>query len=230
MGRRNKKLNLLVINGSMYDLLTQYQFFGQRQMPIENIDQKTIDCFRWALDNGATYQELHESLLNAFNNRIRFNVSLLNKKYKTENLIKQGQPYYHKELLIRNQMPTTIIDVEQGTITSTQHEYYTEQRASYTYDDFIDYIKRSLKYDEKYYQRTRIVGILKFLINTYGLDISLFCVEAAIREVEDPNRPYDIMKLNNCYPVAKELYEDAVNNFSLTGGERYVRRKRLLSM
>lgn len=100
------------------------------------------------------------------------------------NLLTHGKTYYHKNLLIRNDVAPVNHDVDKGTLTNGTTEFFLEPRASYTMNELLDYTYTNLRIDTRQYPKKRVSALFLSLLNKYDIDTLLFMVEAAIRAQE----------------------------------------------
>lgn len=225
---------LLVQKGSVYDLTATYIMLLEDRESLTSSRQKDImKMFCTFLDNGHTYEILQKEILKSFHNHVPFPIAKFSKIYNGDgcNLVKQGTIYYHKELKIMNSLPMIHHDVDSGTITNSQAEYYVEPVASYTLDDLLQYFYSKNIADTVEFNYKRMYGMFRHKLGVYGLDKLLFMIEAATRACEANNRPFTLDNFDSHNQMASQYLEEIKNNCKFAGGENlYVKRKRMLPM
>ena len=203
----------------------------EKVKPTEQRSKDIIYQFSMFLDNGHTYEEIHEEILKSFHNHDPFP----HYKYATPcnhdgNLIKQGVMYYHKQLKLMNQLPVVNHDIDSGTMTSNKVEYYLEPVASYTINNLLEYFYSKDMADTQEYNYKRMYGIFKHMINKYGLDKVLFMIEGAARMYESEHKVFSLSDFDSYSSTASQYLEEIKNNCKYSGGDKYVTRKRVLFM
>ena len=181
----------------------------------------------FALGNGYTYQDIMGDIINAFHSNLRLSFAKYNKVIQ-KNLLKKGVTYYHKELRLISELPVSTHDVDSGTITSSEVEYYLEPVASYTMDELLKYFYSKGMTDEKEFSPKRMAGVIKYNIDKYGLDKVLFMIEAAARLYESDKKIFSINDFEGHNYTATGYLEQIINNCKYSGGDTYVLRKRVL--
>lgn len=202
-----------------------------KRHPLNTQQQKdVINGFCTYLDNGYTYKEMVNDILNCFYLHNKFPFDKYNKKSSIgANLIKQGVIYYHKELKLINKFPTVNHDIDAGTLISEEEDYYLEQVASYTIDDLLKYFYSFGMANEQEYNYKRMYALFKYKINDYGLDKVLFMIEACARMYNAEQREFKLSDFEASQSIASMYLEEIQNNCKNTGGSRYyVTRKRKL--
>lgn len=215
----------MLVNGSVYDLAALYI----KLIVKHDIEDKmgVVKQFASILDNGYTYEIILRDILNAFysNTPLNFN------KYSSPcglNLLKQGVMYYHKELKIINKLPVVVHDIDAGTLTSTPTEFFVEPRASYTLDDLTKYFCSKEMTDMQEYPIKRLQGILKHMVDKYGIDKVLFMIEACSRMFNAEKKWFSISDFDSYNSTASHYIEESRNNCTFSGEMNYVPRKRVL--
>ena len=222
VGARPGHSNLLTNKGSVYDLAAIYTWLIDKKP--DNID--TIEeWFSKFLDLGHSYESIRNEILSSFYDKRRFNAKMFQCKYSKEdaNMVKQGEIYYHKELKITAKPPTINLDIEKGTMVSSNSDYFLEQRASYTIKDLVRYFYSRGMANVSEYNYHRMKGFLLYKAKQCGIDMLLFILEAMYRDYVADQKQFNINKFDNYIGTAKQFMEDAKNN---AGTPYYVRRKR----
>lgn len=198
--------------------------------PLEPSKQKDlINRLAIILNNGYTYQDLHKEILSAFHSHNPFPFQKFTRP-SNRNLVKQGTMYYHKEFRLRNPFPVSTYDMESGTITSSEVEYYLEPVASYTMDDLLKYFYSKGMADMQEYNPKRMAGIFNHMIETYGLDKLMFMIEGAARMYDAEHKIFSLSDFSSYNSVASQYLEEIKNNCKYSGGDKYAYRKRVLFM
>ena len=227
MDKNTGGIGLLGDKGSVYDLAAIYIVLVLKKKPDKNGSASLINALCTALNNGYTYQSIKKDIMKCFYS----NTLLPFTKYTkivNDNLIKQGIRYYHKELSLRNDIPPVQYDIDKGTTSSTDFEFYIEPAASYTMDELIKYFYSKNMADTTEYNYNRMAGIFKYKIESYGLDKVLFMIEAAYRAFEGEHKKFSIQEFDSYSSTASRYLEEIANNCKYSGGEQYVCRKRML--
>lgn len=166
-----------------------------------------------------------ESILHMFNSFIR------NKDIYSSNLVVQNRMYYHKELKIMNGPKVVDFDYDTGVMVSKQQEYFLETVASYTYSDLVDYLLSKNIIDTKEYTRNRLLGLMKFYVERYGIEEVLFMVEAGVESLGNSNNEHkklSMREFESGYSKAIEYLKNMKTNCSYSGGDKLVPKKRML--
>lgn len=219
---------MLTNKGSVYDLAAFYtMLFVGRKINKDEL-ANIINKFSYILDKGYTLKECTSIMLrymNSIENKSNFHISnILNYTSKHENILKQSQMYFHKELRIQPEPSVTDIDYNTGTMVSTKQEYFVEIAASYTIEDLMKYLL-SFGYVNTYqWQYSRLKGLIEHYVKKYGIDTVLFMFEAIADNIED--REFDFNKFDNYYQTAKSYMNNIINNCSANGGDKIEPRKR----
>lgn len=216
---------MLINKGSVYDLAALYSllYLGRK------INQDELKCiverFSSILDMGYTFKECVRILLDNMKNKQQFKIMFI-KRYtsKFENIIKQNQMYYHKELRIQPTPSTIDVDYNTGTMVSTKQEYFVEIAASYTIEDLMKYLLSFGYVDSYQWQYSRLKGLMEHYIKKYGLDTVLFMFEAIADNIEE--RDFDFNKFDNYYQIAKSYMNNIINNCIANGGDKIAPRQR----
>lgn len=197
----------------------------------QNIDRIEA-AFCSYLDNGWDWRTLHQEIIKAYNTHQPFPHYKYSKKYNGDNpnLIKQGKFYYNRRLKIISMLNPVLQDIDKGTVTRKENQYWCEQVASFTLNDLMNtfYERLGAEMQEAKYPRKRLAGLLRFLLNELGIDEILFMLEAAVRNCQD-GTPFDFKGFRDYYPTAQQYLEEIKNNCKYSGGDHYVKRQRELS-
>lgn len=150
------------------------------------------------------------------------------------NLLKSGTRYYHKNLLVMSKPPTVTFDIDKGTITSHENEFYVEPRASYTMYDLVSYFYTRTGTDESkeenyQFNRPRVSSFFYSLLKRYSIDNLLFMIEAAGIGRDNRKESFNIKNFTDFNSnAAKYINNIKENANSAVGGGNYVIRKRVL--
>ena len=225
MGRGFGKKYVKLVRGSVYDLTALYI----KLIVKHETNQSMVILKRFAeiLNNGYTFQAILKDILIAFKNNTDFPFGKYNKKIDC-NLIKKGVMYYHKELKIMNSLPMIEHDIDKGTLTSSQVEFFVEPVASYTMDDLLKYFYSKGMADKVEYNPKRMSGMFKHMIGKYGLDKLLFMIEAAARMFNAEHKVFTLSDFDSYSSTASQYLEEIQNNCKFSGGDKYVPKRRML--
>lgn len=216
---------MLINKGSVYDLAAFYiKLYIGRSVNKDEL-KNIIDKFSYVLDKGYTFKECVNVMISNMNDKHNFKIiDITRYTSKFENIIKQNQMYYHKELRIQPEPNVTDIDYNTGAMVSTKQEYFVEIAASYTIGDLMKYLL-SFGYVNTYqWQYSRLKGMMEHYIKKYGIDIVLFMFEAIADNIEE--REFDFNKFDNYYQTAKNYMNNIRNNCIANGGDKVEPKKR----
>ena len=129
-----------------------------------------------------------------------------------------------------NSLPIINHDIEKGTMTSSEVEFYLEPVASYTMNDLLQYFYSKGMADTQEYNPKRMMGMFKHLIDKYGLDKLLFMIEGATRMYEAEHKTFSVNDFESYNSTASQYLEEIKNNCKYSSGGHYVWRKRVLLM
>ena len=205
--------NLLTNKGSVYDLAAIYTWLIDKK---PDNTEKIVDWFSKFLNLGHSYEAIRNEILGAFYDNRKLNIQIFKTPYNKEdrNIIIQGEIYYHKELKIMAKPPTINLDIEKGTMVSSKQEYFLEQRASYTIKDLVRYFYSRGMADVSEYNYHRMKGFLLFKVKQFGIDMTLFMLEAMYRDFISEQKAFNINHFDDYIGTAKHFMEDAKNNSS----------------
>lgn len=198
------------------------------QTPTPERQRELIMILCQALDNGYTYAEIRSDILQAFHQHSPLPFYKYNKPRQDGNLLKQGTMYYHKELKLLSPLPVITHDIDSGTMTSSKVDYYLEPVASYTMDDLLDYFYSKQMADTQEFNRKRMYGLFKHMVQKYGLDKLLFMIEGAARMFDAEYKVFTLADFDSYSSTADQYLEEIKNNSKYAGGDKYVYRKRVL--
>ena len=179
------KTNLLISNGSVYDLVAIFIVLIGCDKPFAN---NLVNIFNNYLDNGYTYSEIRNEIFSVFyksNKDFRWYL-FNNKKINNDNinLLKSNTPYFHNQLKLLNSLPIVEQNINKGTMVSRVSEYYLEPVASYTIQDFIQYFYKVMPVDKQSQVPSKLKGIFKYKIEQYGIDKLLFMTDIYAQDCE----------------------------------------------
>ena len=216
---------MLINKGSVYDLAALYIRLYVGRPVNENELKNIIDKFSYILDKGYTFKECINIMFENMNSKHNFKIMDIT-RYTSEfnNIIKQNQMYYHKELRIQPEPTTTDIDYNTGIMVSTKQEYFVETVASYTIKDLMNYLLSFGYVNNKQWYYSRLKGLIEHYVKKYGIDTVLFMLEAIADNIEE--REFDFNKFDNYYQTARSYMQNITNNCIANGGDKVAFRKR----
>ena len=216
---------MLANKGSVYDLAALYIRLYVGRPVNENELKNIIDKFSYILDKGYTFKECINIMFENMNSKHNFKIMDIT-RYTSEfnNIIKQNQMYYHKELRIQPEPTTTDIDYNTGIMVSTKQEYFVETVASYTIKDLMNYLLSFGYVNNKQWYYSRLKGLIEHYVKKYGIDTVLFMLEAIADNIEE--REFDFNKFDNYYQTARSYMQNITNNCIANGGDKVAFRKR----
>ena len=173
-----------------------------------------VEWFNNFLNNGHTYESIRNEILGCFYDDHRLNVQYFSNKYTKEdcNLLKQGEVYYHNELKITAKPPTINLDIEKGTMVSSEHKYFLERRASYTIKDLLRYFYSRNMADVQEYNYYRMKGLFLYKVKQFGLDTTLFMIEGMYRDFVAEQKIFNINNFDSYLGKAKQFINDCKEN------------------
>jgi hypothetical protein len=232
-------MSLLTNKGSVFDLAATYiMLFKDSSIDSQQKRQVALDM-ACVLKAGWTFKEITNELHRRMRtvpktipeNIVSFFLQYLrrNKGANDTNVLDPTRFYYHKELKIMNGPKRVDVDYNAGTMVSSNQEYFLEIAASYTFNELADYFVSKDMIDTNVFPRNRIVGIMKYYVDRYGLDETLFMIEAANEYRLSENRYLsNITEFDNYYVTAKEFIETVKTNCKYSGGDKVVPKRRVL--
>ena len=211
----------------MYDLVALYiQLIVKHPIPKQE-STSLLNAFGRMLNQGYTFKVLHQAIWTAFHNSTAFPFNQFTQTIGG-NLVQQGVMYYHKELKLVNTLPSVIHDVDKGTLTSSETEFFVEPIASYTVEDLLKYFYSKGMADTTEYNIKRMTGFFQYLIPKYGIDKVLFMIEAAARMYDAEHKRFSITDFESYSVTASQYLEEIQNNCKYSGGDKYVPKRRML--
>lgn len=148
------------------------------------------------------------------------------------NLLTQGIFYYHNQLRITPGPPKRDLDYNTGKIVKIDEEHYLEMRASYTIEDLADYYIYQLNLTPSVQERTRLIGAIRYLLKQYPIDLLLFMIDQATNYLQygdKSRRDYNPLNLSDYRGQAEGAMNEKVTETKLSGDDRIVPRKRILT-
>lgn len=213
----------------MFDLAATYIVLIEGYEPDINHKKEIISMMCNYLDNGYTYEGIRDAMLSYLHKKQPFPHQKFSTPCKQEgNLLKQGVMYYHKQLKLMNSLPAINHDIDKGTMTSEEVEYYLEPVASYTMSNLLTYFYSKNMADVQEYNPKRMAGIFRHMIEKYGLDKLLFMIEGAARMYESEYKVFSLSDFDSYSSTASRYLEEIKNNCKYSGGDKYVYRTRVL--
>ena len=180
------------------------------------------------LDKGYTYQDIKTEIIKCFYDRKKyFRWEMFKNPKQNSNLITQGIKYYHKELKITAHPPIVDYDIDKGTMVSRGEDYFLEQVASYTLQDFTRYFYNNIPVDLQAQPSNKMAGIFKYKIEQYGIDKLLFMTDIMKDDLEDKNKIFNLGQWDNYSCEADQLINEFLSNFP-TNNQYYIPKKRRL--
>lgn len=174
-----------------------------------------LNLFVEYLDKGYTYQDIKTEIYQCFyDKRQTFRWNRFKNPKANGNLIKQGIKYCHKELKLIAKPPIVDYDVDRGTMVSRGEDYFLEQVASYTLQDFIKYFYNNIPVDLQAQPPNKMTGMFRYKIQQYGIDKLLFMTDIMKEDLEDKNKIFNLGEWDNYSYQADTLMNDFLSNFS----------------
>ena len=209
---------------SALDLAYEYT---KKYIPEPTNAQKrdVLDEIEYLLDKGWTAEEITKHCDGSKGSPIE---ELKGKQREKENLLKAGTFYYHNELRIFPGAPKRIIDYNTGVITKVDEPHFLEMRASYSYDDLIDYYFK--QHGEIHPNKhKRAAGAFAYLLKNYSLETVLFMIDQAANFIkEEDAEPLDSpLGIEAYHRAAIEVIGEKMTEERLAGDDKVVPRRRV---
>lgn len=193
-----------------------------------NFSFQLLNDFNSYLDRGYTYQDIKNEIFTSFYNKTRFRFSYFSKpkNYSNNcNLVKSNVKYYHKELKLLNDPPVIERNIDNGTMVSRVSEYFLEPIASYTIQDFIQYFYKTMPVDLQSQSPNRLTGILKYKIESYGIDKLLFMTDIYAQNCKEKATVFCLSKWDD-YSMEADDYINQLKSMLSDDNPYYVPRQR----
>lgn len=143
------------------------------------------------------------------------------------NLLKSNERYYHKELKLVNNPPVIERNINLGTIVSRVEEYYLEPVASYTLQDLTRYFYNNMPFNIQEWPINKLVGMLKYKVNQYGIDKLLFMIDFASQDNKANDTNFNLGSWDEYINIVNKHLEEMKYTIS-DKQEYYVPKKRYL--
>ena len=220
---------------SVFELSFNYLNSFYQVEPDPLIKFNTIVTFKKALNMGWTAEGIIRELQNYRGNGIPDIESMFSRFNNKEdrNLITDGNTFFYHNLLRCCPAPPTVAwDINTGMIeTVPQEEYYIEMRASITATQIVDYYVLQLGIDSKDVNMNRYKGSMTYLVDKYGLDLTLFMIDVTrnlifSEHLPKPTTPMEVAE--NAYH-AKELLEQKISENRAAEDDKIVYKRRIFN-
>lgn len=216
---------------SVYDLAFAYLQKFYRTEPDNMVKTRVIIEMKKSLYRGWTTEEISTSLKQANPNDGPPDLDFMFGEFKEGNLLLSEKMYYHNLLRCCPPPPTVNWDINTGEITPVdEQEYFLEMRASITLDQITDYYISQMEIKPDEVNLNRYKGSFKCLIDKYGLDLTLFMIDASKNLIfsEHLNKPVTPMAIAENITQAQELYNQKRNEIIAAGDDKIVYKNRKL--
>ena len=217
------KTNLLTNKGSVYDLVAMFILLIGGDKEFAN---QILNLFIGYLNNGYTYQDIKTEILKSFYNSQQFRWNMFSKA-KNNNLLTHGTRYYHKQLKLLSTPPVVERNIDDGTMVSRTPEYFLEPVASYTIQEFIQYFYQTMPVDLQAQPPARMNGIIKYKLETYGVDKLLFMTDIYAQDCKENHTLFNLSKWDDYSSIADEHLSTIKSTIS-ENEQYYTPRKRRL--
>lgn len=185
------------------------------------------------LDSGYTFNDIKSEMIHASrtNSDVRWKNFSKPKPFSNDvNLLKTGNRYYHKELVIKSGTTVVDHDIDNGTLVSHTEDFYIEPSASYTMNDFLNYFYEKIHPDKVQFNPKRLSGFFNSMLNSFPIDILLFMIEAIAQDEEKCGNAFTFNGINDYSVTAQRYINDIKQNCAQFGGDGYVYRKLMPDM
>lgn len=230
-------MSLLINKGSVFDLAATYIMLFKDNMITSQQKKEITNDFCMVLKVGWTFKEIVNEMHRCIRNKTKMQIDSIpyfftqsvRRNSNNNNLMDPMKFYYHKELKIMNGPKKVSVDYDAGTMISNDQPFFLEMAASYTLQNLTDYFLSKEMIDNNEYSRNRIGGLLKYYVERYGLDETLYMIEAANNDrISTERQLTNIREFENYYTKAKEFIENIKTNCKYSGGDKITPRKRKL--
>lgn len=205
----------------MFDLAAMYIFLhNEIKYSKENLYTVARNMCMIA-DAGYTFSEIRTLIFKAWQTGQKLSPKVYGSK--KENLIKQ-KVYLHRRL--RKQPPAHITKFDEQTgeyvgLNDEEYEYYfVETVASFTLKDLKEYLLKTKMVDTEQFTEARINGLLKYYIKRFGIEKTLFLIDAASDSRRDYTKTIPLDKLDNYVQDAREMEQRVYNNIKSVEGDK----------
>lgn len=210
------KANLLIDNGSVFDLVAMFVLLLGGDKDYAN---RIYGLFSEYLDKGYTYLDIKTEIFKAFydrNKNFRWNMFTGKKGGDVTkiNLLKTNTRYYHKQLKLLNDLPTVERDIDNGTLVSRTPEYFLEPVASYTIQEFIRYFYQVMPMDLQAQPPSKMVGLIKYKIDTFGIDKMLFMTDIYAQWCKENSTIFSLSRWDEYSHLADERLTEIKGAFA----------------
>ena len=213
----------------MYDLAHAFRYISYRKDMTEEQYSKLISSLNMLLDNGCTSSDISREILNSFYEDRPFRWKTMS-TVNSGNLLKSNTRYYHRKLLIMNGPSIVDHDVNMGTFVSQQEDFFVEPRASYTMQELLGFFYEKTECNIEIYNTKRMAGFLRKIIENFGIDVTLFFIDAISRVESKHGDNFNIEGITDYIPTGQSFLTDVKQNCVDSGGNGYVIRKRIPPM
>lgn len=187
--------------------------------------EKLITSLNTLLDGGCTASDIKNEMCNAVSTGQPFHWKSI--RNSNMNMIKSNTRYYHRELLSMARPSVVDHNINEGTFVSQQDDFYVEPRASYTMDEFLEFFYAKTDADKSIYPHRRMAGYFRTIIKNFGIDTTLFLIEAISRTEPINGSKFDVDRVLEYIPTAQSFLNDVKQNCTNSGGDAYVIKKRV---
>lgn len=184
-----------------------------------------------ALDKGHLIEEIID-YLEAYNfQKVHDLAKSINECKHERNLLTVGEFYFHNQLRIKNEPISYYFDINKGIMKKIEQDYYLEMKASYNMVDLYNYIiKKNEDFNFLYDlegDSNRVIGSLNWLINSHGLENTLFLIDVAHDIISFNNyRPIRLIDISKYKKEAMDLKLEKKNTSIINGVDKVVCKKR----
>jgi hypothetical protein len=218
---------------SILDITYKYVQLYYKDKASKETKLKAYKDFKYLLNQGWIIKEIKD-VLNSYYKKHKLNdvpeikKIFSGKKPKSINLINPNKYYYHNLLRITPPPPEVDIDMSDGELIKKKTEHYLEFIASLTIDELYNYyISKPIVESYKKHQN-KDKGGLMWLVNQYGIDETLFMIDAAQNALmENEKKLYSPLKIQEYKHLAMENINKKRNEIILVyGKEKMTPKKR----
>lgn len=210
-------------NGSAFDLAALYILLHAE----ERTDSRIMEVSRMVnniLADGHTFEEARFMIIDSWKKGKK---GVSNAYPNNHNNILKPGFYYHKELRVPQEMPMAYIDEETGAeVSLNRPEFYVEPVASYTLKQLKNYLDKTGMIDSMLYSDARVMGLLKYYVNKFGLETTLYMIDNADGKRKAKEEKIQLEKLDRHYAEAVQDFKAHKENNIKAGGNKCVLRSR----
>jgi hypothetical protein len=207
---------------SVYDLTYYYLMKNYNSEPSKEVRNKIMNKILIKLKHGWTDIELYKAIKKDEDLDSMYS----DKKYN----ILPNKFHYHNQLRITPEMNVKAVDdIELEQVDSGEH--YLEMRASYTLDELFNYYIDTLGLNKEEIDYKKAVGSLRYLVNKYGVDLTLYMIDSYLIEILEGRKQLssNTILLSDMIDIARDTLNRKKDEARSMRNDRFKPRKRTIN-